>query len=294
MNTIPSAPPAIIEARNLDKVFRDFWGRPRVHAVRDLTLNVQAGEIFGLLGPNGSGKSTTIKMILGLLYPTRGELRVMGRSPRDVAARERLGFLPEESYLYKYLTAEETLAFYAGLSGLNGPARSRRIDELIELVGLGPARGRRVGEFSKGMARRVGLAQALIQDPDLILLDEPTSGLDPIGCRQVKDLLLALARRGKTILICSHHLADMEDVCDRVAILLDGRVCTQGAVRDLVRQPHTWRLTLDGVEPAQLDRMVAYLQQQSGRQVAVEPAGRSLESLFVEVVTRQRTNTAVP
>lgn len=277
--------PAVIEARGLHKTFRDFWGRPKVHAVNDLTLDVRQGEVFGLLGPNGSGKSTTIKMILGLLYPTRGELRVMGRSPRDVATRAHIGFMPEESYLYKYLTAVETLDFYAGLSGMTGPARRQRIDELIEQLGLTAARHRRIGEFSKGMARRVGLAQALIHDPDLILLDEPTSGLDPIGCRQVKDLIVALARRGKTVLVCSHHLADMEDVCDRVAILLNGRACAQGAVRDLVRQPHTWRLTLDNVEPALLERMVAYLEEQCGHPVPVEPAGRSLESLFIEVVT---------
>jgi ABC-2 type transport system ATP-binding protein len=277
--------PLVIEARGLHKTFRDFWGRPKVHAVRDLSLDIRQGEVFGLLGPNGSGKSTTIKMILGLLYPTRGELRVMGRSPRDVTTRAHIGFMPEESYLYKYLTAAETLDFYAGLSGLTGPARRQRVDELIELLGLTAARRRRVGEFSKGMARRVGLAQALIHDPDLILLDEPTSGLDPIACRQVKDLIVSLARRGKTVLVCSHHLADMEDVCDRVAILLNGRACAQGTVRDLVRRPHTWRLTLDNVEPAQLDRMVAYLEAQCGHPVAVESAGRSLESLFIEVVT---------
>ena len=165
---------------------------------------------------------------------------------------------------------------------------------MIELVGLASARHRRVGEFSKGMARRVGFAQALIHDPDVLLLDEPTSGLDPIGCRQVKDLILDLARRGKTILVCSHYLADMQDVCDRVAILLDGRVCAQGPVRELVRQPDTWRITLEGVDDALRDRLVAYLQEQCGRPVAVEPAGRSLESLFVDVVTRQRAASPPP
>jgi len=294
MTTLPNDTPAVIEARGLHKVFRDFWGRPKVRAVQDLTLEVRSGEIFGLLGPNGSGKSTTIKMLLGLLYPTSGELRVMGRSPRDAVTREHLGFMPEESYLYKYLTAQETLEFYAALGGLSGPARRKRVDEMIELMGLSGARHRRVGEFSKGMARRVGFAQALIHDPDLLLLDEPTSGLDPIGCRQVKDLILDLARRGKTILVCSHHLADMQDVCDRVAILLDGRVCAQGSVKDLVRQPDTWRVTLEGVDAALRDRLVTYLQEQCGRPVAVEPAGRSLEALFVDVVTRQRAANPPP
>lgn len=292
MNSPPTATIPVIEARNLNKVFRDFWGRPKVHAVRDLSLDVRPGEVFGLLGPNGSGKSTTIKMMLGLLYPTGGELRVLGRSPRDVATRKRLGFMPEESYLYKYLTADETLDFYAGLSGMHRSARRCRIDELIALVGLEPARRRRVGEFSKGMARRVGLAQALIHDPDLLLLDEPTSGLDPIACRQVKDLLIGLARRGKTIVVCSHHLADMEDVCDRVAILLDGRICAQGAVRDLVQQPHTWRLTLDGIDPARAESLAAGLQAELGRPVTMEPAGRSLEALFIDVVTRRHDDGA--
>ena len=294
MTPPPQDAPPVIEAHGLHKVFRDFWGRPKVRAVQDLTLDVRSGEVFGLLGPNGSGKSTTIKMLLGLLYPTAGQLRVMGGSPREAATREHMGFMPEESYLYKYLTAQETLEFYAALGGLSGLARRRRVDEMIDLVGLGAARHRRVGEFSKGMARRVGFAQALIHDPDLLLLDEPTSGLDPIGCRQVKDLILELARRGKTILVCSHHLADMQDVCDRVAILLDGRICAQGPVRDLVRQPDTWRVTLEGVDDALRDRLVAYLQEQCGRPVAVEAAGRSLEALFIDVVARQRAATPPP
>ena len=294
MNTTVPDPVPVIEARGVHKVFLDFWRRPKVHAVNDMTLDIRRGEVFGLLGPNGSGKSTTMKMILGLLYPTRGELRVMGRSPRDVATRERLGFMPEESYLYKYLTAQETLEFYAGLSGMDRRTRRPRIDALISQLGLEGARHRRVGEFSKGMARRVGLAQALLHDPDLILLDEPTSGLDPIACRQVKDLILDLARRGKTVLVCSHHLADMEDVCDRVAILLNGRVCAYGAVRDLVRQPHTWHLTLSGVESSRLQPLLAYLQEQCGQPVTAEPAGRSLESLFVEVVTGKAGPTTTP
>lgn len=224
----------IIEAKNLTKIFRDFWGRPKVCAVNGVNLDVQRGEIFGLLGPNGSGKSTTIKMILGLLHPTSGHLSVLGQSPRSVSVKSRMGFMPEESYLYKYLTAGEILNFYANLYGLSGQLKTERVTALIEQVGLSGARHRQVGEFSKGMARRVGLAQALLNDPDLILLDEPTSGLDPIACREVKDLLLDLARRGKTILICSHHLSDMQDICNRVAILLQGEVCAAGSVRDLL------------------------------------------------------------
>lgn len=233
-----------VEARDLKKVFRDFWGRPKVRAVNGITLEVRRGEIFGLLGPNGSGKSTTIKMILGLLNPSAGHLSVLGQSPRCVATKSRIGFMPEESYLYKYLTAEEILNFYANLYGMSGTRKAERVNTLIGQVGLSEARNRPVGEFSKGMARRVGLAQALLNDPDLILLDEPTSGLDPIACREVKDLLLALARQGKTILICSHHLADMQDICNRVAILLQGEVCAAGSVADLLATPGT---TLESV-----------------------------------------------
>jgi len=279
----------VIEARGLTKVFRDFWGRPKVRAVAGIDLDIRPGEIFGLLGPNGSGKSTTMKMILGLLYPTAGALSVLGKSPRDVAAKARMGFMPEESYLYKYLTPEETLSFYARLYGMSARRSRDRVAELIEMVGLAPARQRRIGEFSKGMARRVGLAQALLNDPDLILLDEPTSGLDPIASRQVKDLLLELARRGKTILICSHHLADMQDVCDRVAILIDGRICAQGPVRDLLREPDSVRLTLRGLSTEQRATVLTFIERETGTIPEVDHAGRTLEALFVEVVSSRKS-----
>jgi ABC-2 type transport system ATP-binding protein len=279
----------VIEARGLTKVFRDFWGRPKVCAVNGIDLDIRSGEIFGLLGPNGSGKSTTMKMILGLLFPSRGTLTVLGKSPHDVATKARMGFMPEESYLHKYLTPEELLGFYAGLCGLSGRQARPRIAELIEQLGLSAARRRQIGEFSKGMARRVGLAQALLNDPDLILLDEPTSGLDPVACRQFKDLLLDLARRGKTILICSHHLADMQDVCNRVAILLDGRVCAGGPVAALLRQPDTLRITLRGLKEDRLPALLAFIESETGTRPDIDHAGRTLESLFVEAVTsRQR------
>jgi ABC-2 type transport system ATP-binding protein len=279
-------PPLVIEAHDLTKVFRDFWGRSKVRAVNGIDLNVRSGEIFGLLGPNGSGKSTTMKMILGLLYPTHGTLTVLGKPPHDVAVKARMGFMPEESYLHKYLTPEELLRFYAGLYGMSGRQSRPRIADLIEQLGLTQARRRRIGEFSKGMARRVGLAQALLNDPDLILLDEPTSGLDPVACRQFKDLLLDLARRGKTILVCSHHLADMQDVCNRVAILLDGRICASGSVKELLRQPNTLRLTLDGMDEANLPALLAVIEKECGIRPDIDHTGRSLESLFVETVTK--------
>lgn len=277
----------VIEARNLSKVFRDFWHRPKVEAVKSIDLEITQGEIFGLLGPNGSGKSTTIKMILGLLHPTSGHLTVLGKSPRDVAVKARIGFMPEDSYLYKYLTPSEILNFYANLHGLSGPTKKERIATLIAQVGLQSAQHRPIGEFSKGMARRVGLAQCLLNDPDLILLDEPTSGLDPIACREVKDLLLSLAKRGKSILICSHHLADMQDICDRVAILLNGEICTQGTVKDLLVNPDTLRLSLQSPSRETLSAILDYIERETGRRPLVDHTGRTLESVFIETVTHR-------
>jgi len=276
----------VIEARKLTKIFRDFWHRPKVTAVHGIDLEIRQGEIFGLLGPNGSGKSTTLKMILGLLHPSSGDLTVLGKPPHDVAVKARMGFMPEESYLYKYLTAVEILNFYANLYGLSGSLKKERVEGLITQVGLTAARNRPIGEFSKGMARRVGLAQCLLNDPDLILLDEPTSGLDPIACREVKDLLLGLAKRGKTILICSHHLADMQDICDRVAILLNGDICTQGTVQDLLINPDTLRLSLPAPPRETLSAILDYIEQETGRRPVVDHTGRTLESVFIETVTR--------
>ena len=287
-----SAAPPVVEAVELTKVFRDFWHRPKVQAVNGLSFEIRRGEIFGLLGPNGSGKSTTIKMILGLLHPTRGLLRVLGKSPRDVAAKARVGYLPEESYLYPYLTSEETLDFFARLFDLDAGERRRRIGQLLDMIGLAHARRRMVGEFSKGMARRIGLAQALINDPDLVILDEPTSGLDPIGCRQIKDLIVTLAGRGKTVILSSHLLADVEDICHRVAILYNGRVQAQGTMADLLEKRDTVRLTVPGtLPPPVLQRVLADLRQAVGAEPAVEHPRRDLEQLFVEVIENARKAT---
>ena len=208
--------PVVVSAVGLTKVFRDFWNRPKAKAVNDIDFEVREGEVVGLLGPNGSGKSTTVKMLLGLLYPTGGRLTVFGKSPRDVENKKLIGYLPEETYLYKYLTAFETLDFFASLFGLSKEERTRRCDQLLDMVGLAHARNRPVGEFSKGMARRIGLAQAMINDPAFLILDEPTSGLDPLGCREVKDLIKLLKKRGKTVIVTSHLLSDVEEVCDRI------------------------------------------------------------------------------
>ncbi|MFH0954336.1 MAG: ABC transporter ATP-binding protein [Verrucomicrobiota bacterium] len=281
-------PEPIIAAEHLTKVFRDFWHRPKVRAVSDLTFEVQSGQVFGLLGPNGSGKSTTLKMILGLLHPTHGHLRVLGRSPRDVKTKSRVGYLPEESYLYPYLTSEETLDFYGKLFDLNTAERRARIAQLLDMIGLPHARHRVVGEFSKGMARRIGLAQALINDPDLVILDEPTSGLDPLGCRQVKDLILTLARRGKTVLLSSHLLADVEDVCDRIAILYNGRIQAMGPIRDLLEVRSRYRLTIPELPPDAMQKVLAAVREIVGKEPEVEHPRRDLEQFFLEVVAKAR------
>lgn len=280
---------AIIQAEHLTKVFRDFWRRPKVKAVRGISFAVRAGEVFGLLGPNGSGKSTTLKMVLGLLHPTSGYLRVLGQSPREVKIKERIGYVPEESYLYPYLTCEETLDFYGTLFDLNAGERRTRIEQLLEMIGLQHARRRTVGEFSKGMARRVGLAQALINDPDLIILDEPTSGLDPLGCRQVKDLIVALARRGKTIVLSSHLLADVEDICDRVAILYNGQIQAEGTIGELLEERERYRLTLpQEVNGEALQRVLAAVRAELGREPEVDHPRRDLEQFFIAVVEKAR------
>ncbi|HMO49777.1 MAG TPA: ABC transporter ATP-binding protein [Kiritimatiellia bacterium] len=284
-----NAQPAILELNQVTKVFLDFWRRPQVAAVQDVSLEVKRGEIFGLLGPNGSGKSTTIKMILGLLFPSRGRIRVLGESPRHVQVKRRIGYLPEESYLYPYLTSEETLDFYGRLFDLETKERRQRIEQLLEMIGLQHTRRRAVGTFSKGMARRIGLAQALINDPDLIILDEPTSGLDPLGCRQVKDLILMLARRGKTILMTSHLLADVEDVCDRVAILYNGRVQALGAMDTLLEETTRYRMTLPvSTTRGHVDTLASHAHDLTGEAPLVDHPRRDLEQFFLDVVDKAR------
>src|SRR5256885_6413591 len=233
----------VIAVRGLTKIFKDFWGRPKARAVDNVDFEVHRGEVFGLLGPNGSGKSTTVKLLLGLLYPTKGHIEVFGHSPRHVATKARIGYLPEESYLYRYLNSRETLDFFGNLFRLDKGDRNNRSEQLLEMVGLGQAHTRAVGEFSKGMQRRIGLAQALINDPDLVILDEPTAGLDPIGWREVKDLILALARRGKTVILSSHLLSDVEDVCDRVVIYYGGKIQAMGTLQELLVKPESIRIT---------------------------------------------------
>jgi ABC-2 type transport system ATP-binding protein len=281
-----------IETFSLTKIFSDWWGRNRVVAVDDLNLKVRTNEVFGFLGPNGSGKTTTLKMLLGLLHPTKGKSLVLEGDATDPQINRRIGFLPEESYLYKYLTARETLDFYGQLFKLPARVRKMRIEALLDMVGLKAVANRTVGTFSKGMARRIGLAQALINDPELLILDEPTTGLDPLGTRQIKDLIIELAKRGKTVLLCSHLLADVEDVCDRIAILYGGRIQAEGNVRDLLRHSDKTEITTGRLSQAALEKIKQTLAEERAEYTIGSPLDK-LETFFINIVARAQQQ-AVP
>ena len=274
----------IVEARSLSKTYRDFWGRSKKIALKPLDLTIKRGEIFGLLGPNGSGKTTTIKLLLGLIFPTSGEALVFGRDATDVGKNARIGYLPEESYLYKFLDAEETLDFYGRLFDMPLELRRTRAQELIEMVGLSRDKKRQLKEYSKGMTRRIGVAQALINDPELVLLDEPTSGLDPIGTREMKDLIIDLKRRGKTVVMCSHILADVEDVCDRIAVLHQGELKELGRVEDLLRVTDITQIRARGLPEIAREEIRQVIEKHHGEVVEIGNPRTTLEELFLEIV----------
>jgi ABC-2 type transport system ATP-binding protein len=291
--TAPSNGETVISVTGLTKVFKDFWGRPKARAVDNVDFSVKRGEVFGLLGPNGSGKSTTVKLLLGLLYPTKGHIEVFGHSPRHVPTKSRIGYLPEESYLYRYLDSRETLDFFGNLFRLPKGDRGKRAEQLLEMVGLSQTRTRAVGEFSKGMQRRIGLAQALINDPDLVILDEPTSGLDPIGCREVKDLIMALAQRGKTVILSSHLLSDVEDVCDRVVIYYGGKVQALGTLKELLATPDAIRITTPALSRDTMERVLTTIRQDVAEdKVQIDTPTQNLESYFLAVVERAQRSAA--
>jgi ABC-2 type transport system ATP-binding protein len=274
----------VIETRSLTKIYRDFWGRQKVRALNALDLEIRKGEIFGLLGPNGSGKSTTIKLLLGLLFPTSGQALVFGKDATEVSKNERIGYLPEESYLYKFLNAEETLDFYGRLFDMPAAVRKQRTNELIEMVGLNHARRRQLREYSKGMTRRIGLAQALINDPEVIFLDEPTSGLDPLGTREMKDLILRLRSEGKTILMSSHLLDDVQDVCDRIAILHQGELKELGRVDDLLTVQDVTQIHAKQLTEACKEELRQVIAKHNGELVSMDNPTARLEELFLRIV----------
>jgi len=282
----------IVETRKLTKVYRDFWGRQKKTALRALNLQIHRGEIFGLLGPNGSGKTTTIKLLLGLLFPTDGDCLVFGQPGADVKKNERIGYLPEESYLYRFLNAEETLDFYGRLFDMKPSDRRERAHKLIEMVGLSADKKRILKEYSKGMRQRIGLAQALINDPELVILDEPTSGLDPLGARWMKDLIAKLREEGKTVIMCSHRLDDVQDVCDRIAILYEGELQELGEVSTLLQDANRLEVQASGVRLTDDLRrdLTAVLERHGGKLDMFGHPTTTLEELFLHIVAESKAH----
>ncbi|HYH63866.1 MAG TPA: ABC transporter ATP-binding protein [Urbifossiella sp.] len=280
----------VVETRSLTKVYRDFWGRKKKTALNALDLTIHKGEIFGLLGPNGSGKTTTIKLLLGLLFPTAGDAFVFGEPAAKVEKNERIGYLPEESYLYRFLNAEETLDFYGRLFDMPATVRRERAAKLIDMVGLSADKKRILKEYSKGMRQRIGLAQALINDPELVILDEPTSGLDPLGTRWMKDLILDLRKQGKTVLMCSHRLDDVQDVCDRIAILYNGDLQELGAVSKLVEDQNRIQVRATSVResPELRADLEEVFRKHGGTLEAVGHPTTTLEELFLKIVEESK------
>jgi ABC-2 type transport system ATP-binding protein len=273
-----------VRITGLTKLYPVHLRRQKVVAVKDLNLDVPEGQVYGLLGPNGSGKSTTLKILLGLVTATHGKTEIFGEDSRDYHSHRDVGFLPENPYFYKFLTAEETIRFYGKICGLGGKALTSKIGELLELVGLEDARHRRVGGFSKGMLQRIGLAQALVQDPRLLVLDEPTAGVDPLGSRQIRDLILEMKRRGKTVLLTSHLLEQVQEVCDRVGIMSRGVMLREGSLTDLITVGGQTEYLVENA-PAGLQDKIARLVAESGAKlVETRKPQRTLEKVFLEAI----------
>lgn len=279
-----------VSVTDLSKVFPVPFRQRLIVAVRNLNLQIARGEVYGLLGPNGSGKSTTLKMILGLVSPSRGKAEIFGRDSSLVASRESVGFLPENPYFYKYLTARETLRFYGKLCGMGGQHLTRRIDELLELVRLTDAADRRLRGYSKGMLQRIGLAQALINEPGLLVLDEPTAGVDPAGSRDIRDLILGLKERGTTVLLSSHLLEQVQEVCDRVGILANGAMVREGRVEELLAVENQTELILENAPPELLARIAALASGSGARVVEQRKPQTTLERLFLEATHAPERN----
>ncbi len=270
--------------KNLTKDFRLGLRLVKLRAVENLSFTVADNEVYGLLGPNGSGKSTTMKIILGLLEPTEGQCEVFGLPSRSVEARRLVGYLPESPYFYRFLTGRELIAYYADICQVPRSERTRRVSDVLELVGLTQAADRRVGTYSKGMLQRVGLAQAIVHDPRLVILDEPTAGVDPIGSEAISKLIIELRHRGKTVLLCSHLLAQVEDVCNRVAILNQGHLVAEGKVADLLRREGLSNLAIQNFTPALRSEIETVLARHGAKLRSVGDSRMSLDELFLEKI----------
>jgi len=299
-----------IKTVNLTKRYSGLWSKQAVEAVKNLNLEVYRGEIFGFLGPNGAGKTTTIKVLLGIIYPTEGEAYVLGQPAGDPKNHYRISYLPENPYFYDFMTGREILTFYAKLFGIAEPERSKRVNELLDRVGLSRAADQTLRTYSKGMLQRIGLAQCLINDPELLILDEPTAGLDPIAHIDIRDMILDLRNQGKTLFISSHQLSDVERVCDRVAILNKGVMVQLGRIEELLAgghveviadkvpdnalEPihqlggkvslHDGRLIVEQPDNGSVDRVIDIVRAAGGHIISVKPYRRSLEDLFVETI----------
>ncbi len=279
-----------ISIQNLTKEFTNpsVLKRGSIVAVKDLSLSVEAGHVYGLLGPNGSGKSTTMKVILGLVTPTAGRTHIFGRDSRDVESREAVGFLPENPYFYKFLTGTETLHFYGKLCGLSRAKLAARTRELLALVGLESAADRRVGGYSKGMLQRIGLAQALVQEPRLLVLDEPTAGVDPAGSHDIRDLILKFKSRGITVLLCSHLLSQVQEICDRIGIMNYGVLVREGALSELITIENQTELIFENLAPEVLADLRARAEAAGARVVASGKPQRNLERYFLDVTQQTK------
>lgn len=277
-----------VEVNNLTKVFPTGLRKEYVVAVDNLSFEVKAGEVYGLIGPNGSGKSTTMKVVLGLMAASKGSAKVFGLDSGDIRARNEIGFLPENPYFYKHLSGAETLKFYGKLCGIRGKALKNRIEELLALVDLENAANRRLGGYSKGMLQRIGLAQTLIQNPRLVILDEPTAGVDPVGSRQIRDLIMKLRDDGYTVFLCSHLLEQVQEVCDRVGIIFEGRMRREGTLEELIEIESQTAMTLEGASPELLGKIQALVEEDAASKIVEQGRPRTtLETLFIDIVTRR-------
>jgi len=276
----------VIKTENLTKVYKNFWGRPKTQALVGLNLEIHKGEIFGLLGPNGSGKTTALKLMLGLIFPTKGKVSLMGKSPRDVSLKSRIGFMPEESYLYRFLNASETLRFYGQLLGLKGKILNERVDRVLNIVGLDKVRSQPLREYSKGMSRRMGLAQVLLKEPELCILDEPTIGLDPVGAGEIKDIIRQLKKEGKTVLFSTHLLSEAEPLCNRIGILYEGRLVTMGAVQDLLELRDEVEVVVKGLDKEGEEGIKEFLRSHGGSLISFTHAKEKLEEFYIRTVQK--------